>query len=160
MNNNEIKEILELIGNACYYGKINDEKKEKYCDYITNLEETIKTKDEGIKALTEDLCETTIENEKLKKEKNVLLESLCMARQKYNNDKARYRRKAKVYKEKIDKAYNTITKFENWLQDSDLVDRATVIDLINQLQCDLKVNDYNKIERVYLDDKWIGVVTH
>ena len=36
--NNEIKEILQLIGNAYYYGNIDYEKEQKYCDYITNLQ--------------------------------------------------------------------------------------------------------------------------
>lgn len=34
----EIKEILELIGNSYYYGNIAEEQKEKYCNYITNLQ--------------------------------------------------------------------------------------------------------------------------
>ena len=34
----EIKEILQLIGNCCYYGKISEDKCEKYCNCITNLE--------------------------------------------------------------------------------------------------------------------------
>lgn len=37
--NKEVKEIMELIGNAYYYGSITDEQKEKYCNYITSLEE-------------------------------------------------------------------------------------------------------------------------
>ncbi len=36
---NEIKEILELIGSCCYYGKISEVECEKYCNYITNLQE-------------------------------------------------------------------------------------------------------------------------
>lgn len=35
----EIKEILELIGNSYYYGNIAEEQKEKYCNYITNLQQ-------------------------------------------------------------------------------------------------------------------------
>lgn len=34
----EIKEILQLIGNCCYYGEISKDKCEKYCNYITNLQ--------------------------------------------------------------------------------------------------------------------------
>ena len=37
--NNDINEILKLIGNAYYYGNITYEEEQKYCDYITNLQE-------------------------------------------------------------------------------------------------------------------------
>lgn len=37
----EIKEILELIGNSYYYGNIAEEQKEKYCNYITNLQQRL-----------------------------------------------------------------------------------------------------------------------
>lgn len=36
---NEIKEILQLIGSCCYYGKISEVECKKYCNYITNLQE-------------------------------------------------------------------------------------------------------------------------
>lgn len=45
----EIKEILELIGNAYYYGKISEEKKNSYCKYITNLQEENKRLKEDIR---------------------------------------------------------------------------------------------------------------
>lgn len=40
---NEIKEILQLIGSCCYYGKISEVECEKYCNYITNLQKTQET---------------------------------------------------------------------------------------------------------------------
>ena len=52
----EIKEILELIGNDYYYGKINEEKKNKYCDYITNLQERKITKEDVDKYFEENMC--------------------------------------------------------------------------------------------------------
>jgi len=39
--NNDIKEILQLIGNCCYCGEISEDKCEKYCNYITNLQEKV-----------------------------------------------------------------------------------------------------------------------
>ena len=37
----EIKEILQLIGSCCYYGKISNAECEKYCKYITNLQQKL-----------------------------------------------------------------------------------------------------------------------
>lgn len=83
--NNDIKEILGLIGNAYYYGKISEEEKNKYCEYITNLQEELKSANESItwwqnrfnalqeknknlkkafKSTTEELCEYATRNEK------------------------------------------------------------------------------------------------
>lgn len=47
---------------------------------------------------------------------NTLMENLCLSKQKYNNDKSRYRRKAKIYRNKIIKSLETIqraTAFNN-----------------------------------------------
>lgn len=52
--NNEIKEILQLIGNRCYCGEISDDKCEKYCNYITNLQEENKKLKEVIVNLIKD----------------------------------------------------------------------------------------------------------
>lgn len=35
----EIKEILQLIGNCCYHGEISEDRYEKFCNYLTNLQE-------------------------------------------------------------------------------------------------------------------------
>ena len=45
------------------------------------------------------------------------------------------------YKSRIDKVYKITTEFENWLQDSDLVARATIIDLICDIQKALTSGD-------------------
>jgi hypothetical protein len=37
----EIKEILQLIGNCCYHGKISEDECKGYCNYITNLQEDL-----------------------------------------------------------------------------------------------------------------------
>lgn len=34
----EIKEIIQLIGNCCYHGEISEDECKKYCNYITNLQ--------------------------------------------------------------------------------------------------------------------------
>lgn len=47
----ELKEILQLIGNCCYYGKISEDKCEKYCNYITNLQEKSNNQAEEINRL-------------------------------------------------------------------------------------------------------------
>ena len=49
--NNEIQEILELIGNSYYYGNITEVQKEKYCNYITNLQKEIENKNNEIDSL-------------------------------------------------------------------------------------------------------------
>lgn len=51
--NNEIKEILELIGNNYYYGNISEIQKNKYCDYITNLQEENTKKDNVMNGIEE-----------------------------------------------------------------------------------------------------------
>ena len=50
------------------------------------------------------------ENEQLKEEKDSLYNALITTRTKYNNDKARYRRKAKRYK-------SILTELEEWLKE-------------------------------------------
>ena len=49
--NNEIIEILQLIGNSCYCGVISEDKCEKYCNYITNLQEENKSLKTHIKTI-------------------------------------------------------------------------------------------------------------
>ena len=41
--NKEVKEILKLISNCYYCNIISYDKKEKYCNYITSLEEKLET---------------------------------------------------------------------------------------------------------------------
>lgn len=70
-------------------------------NYYHNTNEPVELKLDGL------ACKTLynyIDN--LHYEKNTLLELLCMARQKYNNDKARYRRKAKIYHEQLKEVIN------------------------------------------------------
>lgn len=44
----EIKEILQLIGNCYYHGEINEDQHKKLCNYITSLqEENEKLKEEN-----------------------------------------------------------------------------------------------------------------
>lgn len=57
MNNKEIKEILQLIGSCCYYGKISEVECEKYCDYITNLQEKNEKLDYNLTEYTQNYLE-------------------------------------------------------------------------------------------------------
>lgn len=69
----EIKEILEYLKNGSYlyeghgyeasdcqlFKKLDRHETECLLDYITNLQEELKKKNDGIKAFCDDLCETT-----------------------------------------------------------------------------------------------------
>ena len=63
--NNNINEILQLIGNAYYYGNIDYEKKQKYCDYITNLQEIEKEHKNCTRKHWQSKCAKHCANEKL-----------------------------------------------------------------------------------------------
>lgn len=51
----EIKEIIQLIGNCCYRGEISEDKCEKYCNCITNLQEEIERLNNTINKLEKEL---------------------------------------------------------------------------------------------------------
>ena len=114
----EIKELLEhieILDNTDYI--LHSEKAKALLDYITNLEQ---------------------ENEKLK----VIAEEHKQCTRKHWQEKsAEHYAKEMIYKGRIDKAYKITTEFENWLQDSDLVARATIIDLICDIQKALTSGD-------------------
>lgn len=93
------------------YKQLSDENKESVeqllnmiktaVNYYQNTNEPVELKLDGL------VCETLyhyINN--LHYENSTLLEALCMAKQKYNNDKARYRRKAKTYREQLKEVTN------------------------------------------------------
>lgn len=89
MNNEKpISELKELL-NQRY------EKEIKTCNLFENIEFILN------------------EYENLKKQNEVLLESLCLAKQKYKNDKARYRRKAKTYRDRLNKAITYIIDYND-----------------------------------------------
>lgn len=96
------------------YKQLSDENKESAeqlldmlktaVNYHQNTHEPVELKLDGL------ACEALhyyINN--LQYERNTLLEALCMAKQKYNNDKARYRRKAKIYREQLKEVNNDKT---------------------------------------------------
>ena len=125
MINKEIKEILQLIGNCCYYGKISEYKYEKYCNCITNLEQ---------------------ENERLRKDYGRLMQDNA-----YTLELERRNEKAI---EELDKYINSC--------------EIEVEHTLNNKKCSISVRhskkvknilqgeNYNKVERAYLDDEWIG----
>lgn len=84
------------------------------------------------------------ENAELREEKDGLYNALIITRTKYNNDKARYRRKAKRYK-------SILTELEEWLKENAGICRLNQKYITNQIY-GLKEDTYyrclNKIQEL------------
>ena len=82
MKNKEIEELLNDI-KTHDYKVINKEDYVLLLSYIEQLEKTIKVKDEGIKAFTQDLCETTEKLEQLEADYKEASESVTWWQNRY-----------------------------------------------------------------------------
>lgn len=101
-----IKEILQLIGSCCYYGKISEDKCEKYCNYITNLQEESKKQEELISRLY-NIIDDDKENFKLLDEENKRLKEELQQEKKDFKETNDYCFELKDYKSRNEKA-NTL----------------------------------------------------
>ena len=73
--------------------------------YVELPKDKIKFESEQAKTI----FDLSLENEKLFNQNKALQEALVLVKQKKNNDKARYRIKAKIYRKRIDKAIEYIS---------------------------------------------------
>ena len=122
----KLQEILKRIKDFNYYGWLTEKEASILNNYIEQLKQ--ENKDLKKQLYSPDQVETVCpkcgekfsinysreiydlrkEKEELKRINGSLQSALSLSRQKYNNDKARYRRKYK-------KEHNILTKFESWL---------------------------------------------
>ena len=115
--NENLKEYLKIMEKA------KDNNLNRFLDYLTNIEQ---------------------ENERLKKQLNCKevysnympegIDFIILSKADYDRQQEDIELNAIELKSRIDKVYKITTDFENWLQDSDLIARATVIDLICDIQ--------------------------
>ena len=116
MNKEEIDKWLDEEYGCSYtrLEELHDFYFEKYCNFkeeIKQLKERINTY-ENPEDLTlmfmycDEIKKDTIKE--LENKNSILMENLIRSKTKYNNDKARYRRKAKMYRERINNAVEYI----------------------------------------------------
>lgn len=139
---NEIKEILQLIGNCHYRGEISGDKYEEYCNYITNLQDKMKQLQGEIQNLRgslktyEVLLKTNVEENKRLKERENFKFNL-----KKDETKApatiikSYKNDYEDYKSRCEKAIPMLKELNKKLKDilHIGIDIAEIIDIENTL---------------------------
>ena len=113
-----------------------------YALAIAKAYEKLQKENENLKQINEEHRELNgelrMENKEFKRINNSLLHALSLSRQKYNNDKQRYRRKYK-------KEHNILTEFEKWLESLNrTVDSFAIKVCLDKLQ-ELKEGNNAKI---------------
>lgn len=94
----------------------NDYKEQCWKRYLENQKYEKYDKED----LVDEIMELQQENQQLKKERASIMTSLTTSREKYNNDKARYRRKYKNLKKQKDDVVEYIKNNMNYYYDEDL----------------------------------------
>lgn len=116
-------------------------------DYITNLQEENKRLEEEKQNINNRNCNQRIANKKLMED----IERLRTNLKTHKRRRKKQTHKKNIYKSRNEKAIEYI-KNDLILTDGFMIYEDGAKELLNILQGE----DYNKVERAYLDDEWIG----